>query len=49
MARMATEETNEQAKPNSSFGPLWRFLPMLWPKGQAMGGIAIFFVPPVCA
>jgi ATP-binding cassette subfamily B protein len=27
-------ETKEQAKPNLGFGPLWRFLPMLWPKGE---------------
>jgi ATP-binding cassette subfamily B protein len=25
----------EQAKPNAGFGALWRFLPMLWPKGEA--------------
>src|SRR5215212_1976159 len=31
---MAGTET-EQAKPNAGFGALWRFLPMLWPKGEA--------------
>ncbi|MGN6057949.1 MAG: ABCB family ABC transporter ATP-binding protein/permease [Sphingomicrobium sp.] len=31
---MATEQTKERAKPNSAFDPLWRFLPMLWPKGE---------------
>src|SRR3954454_1976705 len=29
------EETEAQAKPNGGFAALWRFLPMLWPKGQA--------------
>src|SRR5256885_3772366 len=32
---MATAETARQTKPNSGFAALWRFLPMLWPKGQA--------------
>jgi len=31
---MAAVETREQ-KPNAGFAALWRFLPMLWPKGQA--------------
>src|SRR4051794_13884424 len=30
---MATDET--QIKPNSRLAALWRFLPMLWPKGEA--------------
>ena len=25
----------QQTKPNSGFAALWRFLPMLWPKGEA--------------
>src|SRR4051794_18911778 len=29
------EETEAQAKPNGGFAALWRFLPMLWPKGEA--------------
>src|SRR3954465_6323944 len=28
------EETEAQAKPNGGFAALWRFLPMLWPKGE---------------
>jgi ATP-binding cassette subfamily B protein len=32
---MASEQTQPQAKPNAGFAALWRFLPMLWPKGQA--------------
>src|SRR3954465_14705874 len=28
------EETEAQAKPNGGFSALWRFLPMLWPKGE---------------
>src|SRR4051794_36184171 len=28
------EETEAQAKPSGGFGALWRFLPMLWPKGE---------------
>jgi len=31
---MASDETEEQAKPNAGFAALWRFLPMLWPKGE---------------
>jgi ATP-binding cassette subfamily B protein len=31
---MAAVETKEQ-KPNAGFAALWRFLPMLWPKGEA--------------
>ena len=31
---MATAQI-EQAKPNGGFAALWRFLPMLWPKGEA--------------
>ena len=31
---MAAVETTEQ-KPNAGFAALWRFLPMLWPKGEA--------------
>jgi len=27
--------TAEQSKPNAGFRALWRFLPMLWPKGEA--------------
>jgi len=30
---MATAET-QQKKPNAGFAALWRFLPMLWPKGE---------------
>src|SRR3954451_6971994 len=26
---------NQPAKPNAGFAALWRFLPMLWPKGEA--------------
>src|SRR3954464_14115322 len=29
------DETHQQAKPNGGFAALWRFLPMLWPKGEA--------------
>src|SRR5689334_24220530 len=32
---MAEAETQEQAEPNAGFASLWRFLPMLWPKGEA--------------
>src|SRR5947199_2017871 len=32
---MATGEVHDQAKPNAGFAALWRFLPMLWPKGEA--------------
>ena len=31
---MAAAET-QQKKPNAGFAALWRFLPMLWPKGEA--------------
>ena len=34
LMRMAAEETVQQAKPNGGFAALWRFLPMLWPKGE---------------
>jgi len=27
--------TSDEVKPNSGFRALWRFLPMLWPKGEA--------------
>ena len=33
LMRMAAEDTAQQAKPNGGFAALWRFLPMLWPKG----------------
>jgi ATP-binding cassette subfamily B protein len=29
------EESAQTTKPNSGFQALWRFLPMLWPKGEA--------------
>ena len=32
---MAEEAADQAVKPNGGFGALWRFLPMLWPKGQA--------------
>ncbi|MCL6730967.1 ABCB family ABC transporter ATP-binding protein/permease [Sphingomonas hankyongi] len=32
---MTTEPPQQAAKPNAGFGALWRFLPMLWPKGEA--------------
>src|SRR6478736_2894725 len=32
---MASAESEPQAKPNAGFRVLWRFLPMLWPKGEA--------------
>src|SRR5689334_15554095 len=28
------DEVQQQTKPNAGFAALWRFLPMLWPKGQ---------------
>src|SRR4051794_31268897 len=31
---MAAAE-NSKDKPNAGFAALWRFLPMLWPKGEA--------------
>src|ERR1043166_8302124 len=32
---MAAAKTHQEAKPNAGFAALWRFLPMLWPKGQS--------------
>src|SRR5690349_22651374 len=32
---MAEETADRAVKPNGGFGALWRFLPMLWPKGEA--------------
>ena len=32
---MAAAETKQGSKPNAGFAALWRFLPMLWPRGQA--------------
>src|SRR5438067_10139444 len=32
---MATGAVHDQTKPNAGFAALWRFLPMLWPKGEA--------------
>ena len=29
------EDVQQHAKPNAGFAALWRFLPMLWPEGQA--------------
>src|SRR3569832_1621050 len=31
---MAATPTEPKAKPNAGFAALWRFLPMLWPKGE---------------
>ncbi len=31
---MAAADTEQQAKSSAGFAALWRFLPMLWPKGQ---------------
>jgi ATP-binding cassette subfamily B protein len=31
---MAAAETAQQKKPSGGFAALWRFLPMLWPKGE---------------
>src|SRR5215208_5614857 len=31
---MASAAMGEQSKPNGGFSALWRFLPMLWPKGE---------------
>jgi ABC-type transport system involved in Fe-S cluster assembly fused permease/ATPase subunit len=31
---VTAEETAPPAKPNGGFAALWRFLPMLWPKGE---------------
>jgi len=35
MADTLTEQQEQQPKPNAGFAALWRFLPMLWPKGEA--------------
>src|SRR5256885_6622001 len=35
MADTVTEQQEQQPKPNAGFAALWRFLPMLWPKGEA--------------
>ena len=32
---MADINVEQSAKPSGGFGALWRFLPMLWPKGEA--------------
>jgi ABC-type transport system involved in Fe-S cluster assembly fused permease/ATPase subunit len=32
---VASEQATTEAKPNGGFAALWRFLPMLWPKGEA--------------
>ena len=32
---MAAAEAKQGSKPNAGFAALWRFLPMLWPRGQA--------------
>jgi ATP-binding cassette, subfamily B, heavy metal transporter len=32
---MAEDVAPQQAKPSGGFGALWRFLPMLWPNGEA--------------
>jgi ATP-binding cassette, subfamily B, heavy metal transporter len=32
---MAEDVAQRQAKPSGGFGALWRFLPMLWPNGEA--------------
>jgi ATP-binding cassette, subfamily B, heavy metal transporter len=32
---MAEDAAQQQAKPSGGFGALWRFLPMLWPNGEA--------------
>src|SRR6478609_4008995 len=31
---MAAAQTQQASKPNAGFAALWRFLPMLWPKGE---------------
>jgi ABC-type transport system involved in Fe-S cluster assembly fused permease/ATPase subunit len=31
---MASEAVDRRASPNAGFAALWRFLPMLWPKGE---------------
>jgi hypothetical protein len=33
---MAEDVAQQQAKPGGGFSVLWRFLPMLWPKGAAV-------------
>ncbi len=35
VVNMAEERSQIEAKPNGGFTALWRFLPMLWPRGQA--------------
>ena len=32
---MAAVQAQANDKPNAGFAALWRFLPMLWPKGEA--------------
>jgi ATP-binding cassette subfamily B protein len=32
---MASEAVQQQVRPSAGFRALWRFLPMLWPKGEA--------------
>src|SRR5947199_6426925 len=32
---MAPAPSDKQTKPNAGFAALWRFLPMLWPRGEA--------------
>ena len=32
---MASAAVEQQVKPNGGFAALWRFLPMLWPRGEA--------------
>ena len=32
---MAAEQSQQASKPNAGFAALWRFLPMLWPQGEA--------------
>src|SRR5687768_11563817 len=31
---MAEQTVDEQARPTGGFNALWRFLPMLWPRGE---------------
>jgi ATP-binding cassette subfamily B protein len=31
---MAADQPEQQANPNAGFNSLWRFLPMLWPRGE---------------
>src|SRR3982751_4100325 len=35
LSTMTAEALDRPAKPNGGFAALWRFLPMLWPKGEA--------------